>query len=140
MVCHLFPTFLYQLLLDQTNGKPTAKYRIASKDPPYPQTNIHFLPRNRSPSSNHRFDTNHPHPTSTTQKRRPICHGSHQAHGHRFLNQNPPYLQTHRHLLPENRGRAPSSDHPFVNLEIKEIFLHWALPQIIESPPSSLEY
>ena len=55
-------------------------------------------------------------------------HHAHQTH------------HAHRHLLPENRGRAPSSDHPFVNLEIKESFLHWALPQIIESPPSSLEY
>ena len=76
--------------------RPTTNQQqsIASKDPPYPQTNRHFLPWNRSPSSDHRFDTNHPHPTPTTQKQRPICHGSHQAHGHRFLNLNPPYPQT----------------------------------------------
>ncbi|KAM4089264.1 hypothetical protein ACB094_07G137200 [Castanea mollissima] len=35
MLCHLFPAFLcqlllYQLLLEQTHGKPAPKYRIAS--------------------------------------------------------------------------------------------------------------
>ena len=30
MLCHLFLAFFYQLLLDQTHSKPTAKYRIAS--------------------------------------------------------------------------------------------------------------
>lgn len=29
MLCLLFPTFLYQLLLDQTHGKPIAKHCIA---------------------------------------------------------------------------------------------------------------
>ena len=85
-------------------------------------TNRHLLPQNQSPSSNHPFATNHPHPTSTTQKRCPICRGSHPSHGHRFLNQNlsyppcPPYPQTHKHLIPHNRGRSPSSGHQFATI------------------------
>ena len=119
MLCLIFPAFLYQLLLDQTHSKPTTKHcitwqtnnkalhhikthRFLNQNPPYPpyppyaQTNSHLLPQNRgrSSSSDHPFATNHPQPTSTTQKRRPICHGSHPAHGHRFLNQNPPMKLT----------------------------------------------
>ena len=51
MLCHLFPAFLYQLLLNQTHEKPTAKHRIVSKDhrflnenPPYPQNKSFLKP------------------------------------------------------------------------------------------------
>ena len=80
---------------------------IAShKDQQIPQSKptiplIPTRPTNQQPSSSLKqrlisflrppFGTNHhPHPTSTTQKRHPICRGSHPAHDHRFLNQNPP--------------------------------------------------
>ena len=46
-------------------------------------THKHLLPQNRgrAPSSDHSFATNHPHASSTTQKRRPMCGGSHPTHG-----------------------------------------------------------
>ena len=69
---------LYQLLLDQTHKLATnSKSSIAS----------HLIYRPTIPT-NRSLDllpqtTDLPHPTSTTQKRPPICRGSHQAHGHR---------------------------------------------------------
>ena len=105
----------------QTNNKALhhiKTHKFLNQNPPYPsyppyaQTNSHLLPQNRgrSPSSDHPFATNHPHPTSITQKRAPFAVGliqlmatnssikTHQWSLQSHTNQNHFYfLQLHSH-------------------------------------------
>ena len=98
--CHIFPAFLYRLLLYQL-FLDHLKTHNSSNHPPYP-TEIFFLGINLLPQNTH-----DPYPTSTTQKRHPIFLKSHEAHGHRILNQNPPHPMPTIPINPQTSSTIP---------------------------------